>query len=80
MIFSKVFDVIDMGGRTEKWIACLIAGLNEHVDEKTRATILEQCGRQCQSKLHQESQRHTSKIQEHRRILGEAGTGVQASA
>lgn len=38
-----------MGGRTEKWIACLIAGLNEHVDEKTRATILEQCGRQCQS-------------------------------
>jgi predicted hydrocarbon binding protein len=38
-----------MGGRTEKWIACLIAGLNEHVDEKTRATILEQCGRRCQS-------------------------------
>jgi len=38
-----------MGGRTEKWIACLIAGLNEHVDEKTRATVLEQCGRQCQS-------------------------------
>lgn len=38
-----------MGGRTEKWIACLITGLNEHVDEKTRATILEQCGRQCQS-------------------------------
>ena len=38
-----------MGGRTEKWIACLIAGLNEHVEEKTRATILEQCGRQCQS-------------------------------
>lgn len=38
-----------MGGRTEKWIACLIAGLNEHVDEKTRAMILEQCGRQCQS-------------------------------
>jgi predicted hydrocarbon binding protein len=38
-----------MGGRTEKWIACLIAGLNEHVDEKTRVMILEQCGRQCQS-------------------------------
>lgn len=38
-----------MGGRTEKWIACLIAGLNEYADEKTRATILEQCGRQCQS-------------------------------
>ena len=38
-----------MTGRTEKWIACLIAGLNEHVDEETRAEILEQCGRQCQS-------------------------------
>ena len=24
-------------------------GLDEHVDEKTRAMILEQCGRQCQS-------------------------------
>jgi predicted hydrocarbon binding protein len=44
-----VFDVIDMGGRTEKWITTLIAGLNEHVSEKTRAMILEQCGRQCQS-------------------------------
>jgi predicted ArsR family transcriptional regulator len=44
-----LFDVINMGGRTEKWIACLVAGLNEHVDEKTRALILEQCGRQCQS-------------------------------
>ncbi len=38
-----------MGGRTEKWITCLVAGLNEYVDEKTRAVILEQCGRQCQS-------------------------------
>ena len=27
----------------------MIAGLDEHVDEKTRAVILEQCGRQCQS-------------------------------
>jgi hypothetical protein len=35
--------------RTEKWIARLIAGLNEYVDAKTRAKILEQCGRQCQS-------------------------------
>jgi predicted hydrocarbon binding protein len=42
-------DVINMGGRTEKWITCLVNGLNEHVDEKTRAMILEQCGRQCQS-------------------------------
>jgi predicted hydrocarbon binding protein len=38
-----------MTGRTEKWIACLITGLNEHVDEETRAKILERCGRQCQS-------------------------------
>jgi predicted ArsR family transcriptional regulator len=38
-----------MSGRTEKWITTLVAGLNEHVDEKTLAEILEQCGRQCQS-------------------------------
>ncbi len=38
-----------MAGRTEKWIATLVAGLDEHVDEKTRAKIFEQCGRQCQS-------------------------------
>lgn len=38
-----------MSGRTEKWISCLIDGLDEHVGEKTRAMILEQCGRQCQS-------------------------------
>lgn len=35
--------------RTQKWITTLITGLNEHVDEETRAKILEQCGRQCQS-------------------------------
>ena len=38
-----------MTGRTQKWIAHLIAGLDEHVDQKTTALILEQCGRQCQS-------------------------------
>jgi predicted hydrocarbon binding protein len=38
-----------MTGHTEKWIMRLIAGLDEHVDEKTKAAILEQCGRQCQS-------------------------------
>ncbi len=38
-----------MSGRTERWIATLIAGLNDCVDEKTRVKILEQCGRQCQS-------------------------------
>jgi predicted ArsR family transcriptional regulator len=38
-----------MVGRTEKWITNLIDGLNENVDEKTIAKMLEQCGRQCQS-------------------------------
>jgi len=46
---STISDVMGMSGRTEKWISYLIDGLNEHVDEKTRAMILEQCGRQCQS-------------------------------
>ncbi len=41
--------VIGMSGRTGKWITSLVAGLDEHVDEGTRAKILEQCGRQCQS-------------------------------
>lgn len=38
-----------MGGRTEKWIAVLMEGLDKNVDEKTLAPVLEQCGRQCQS-------------------------------
>lgn len=38
-----------MGKRMERWIATLIAALDENVDEKTRAEVLEQCGRQCQS-------------------------------
>ena len=38
-----------MSGRSEKWIATLVAGMDEHVDKKIRAMILEQCGRQCQS-------------------------------
>jgi len=33
----------------EKWIACLIDGLDKHVDSETTAKLLEQCGRQCQS-------------------------------
>ena len=33
----------------EKWITCLITGLDGHVDKETRAKVLEQCGRQCQS-------------------------------
>lgn len=38
-----------MPGRTQKWITQLIAGLDKHVDRKTTALLLEQCGRQCQS-------------------------------
>jgi hypothetical protein len=38
-----------MVGRTERWIATLMDGLNKNVDEKTLTMILEQCGRQCQS-------------------------------
>ena len=38
-----------MGKRGERWIICLIEGLDEYVDEETRAKVLEQCGRQCQS-------------------------------
>jgi predicted ArsR family transcriptional regulator len=38
-----------MPSRSQKWITALIDGLNEHVDEKTRALILEGCGRQCQT-------------------------------
>lgn len=33
----------------ERWITCLISGLDEHADEETRVKVLEQCGRQCQS-------------------------------
>ena len=38
-----------MGKHTEKWIAWLMAALDEYVDEETKVKILEQCGRQCQS-------------------------------
>lgn len=38
-----------MVGRTERWIATLMDGLDKNVDEKTLAMILEQCGHQCQS-------------------------------
>jgi len=36
--------------RMENWISCLIAGLDEFGDEQTTVKVLEQCGRQCQSK------------------------------
>jgi predicted ArsR family transcriptional regulator len=38
-----------MPSRNEKWIMNLIDGLDKNVDEETKAKILEQCGRQCQS-------------------------------
>jgi len=38
-----------MGRHSERWIAWIIAALDEHVDDETKAKILEQCGRQCQS-------------------------------
>ena len=38
-----------MSKRTERWIACLMNGLEEYVDEEIIAKILERCGRQCQS-------------------------------
>lgn len=41
--------VTTMSKRMERWITCLIDALDEHVDEATRAEVLEQCGRQCQS-------------------------------
>lgn len=41
--------MIGISRRIETWITSLIVALDEHVDEKTRATVLEQRGRQCQS-------------------------------
>jgi predicted hydrocarbon binding protein len=38
-----------MVGRTEKWIATLMDGLDKNVDERTLSTVLENCGRQCQT-------------------------------
>jgi predicted ArsR family transcriptional regulator len=38
-----------MPSRNEKWIMNIIDGLDKNVDEETKAKILEQCGRQCQS-------------------------------
>jgi len=47
--FIRVSGVVKTGKHSEKWIAWIIAALDEHVDEETKAKILEQCGRQCQS-------------------------------
>jgi len=38
-----------MSKRLERWITCLMAGLDDSVDEETLVKVLEQCGRRCQS-------------------------------
>ena len=50
-----------MPKRMERWITSLIDGLDKHVDEETRAMILEQCGRQCQSQAFIEKARRIYK-------------------
>jgi len=47
-----------MSRRIERWISCLIAGLDQYVEEGTRAKVLEQCGRQCQSQRFVEKARN----------------------
>jgi predicted hydrocarbon binding protein len=49
VLLATVIEVVWMGKRMERWIACLIAGLDTNVDEGTTIKVLEQCGRQCQS-------------------------------
>ena len=50
-----------MTKRMERWITCLMDGLDKHVDEETKAVILEQCGRQCQSQSFVEKARRIYK-------------------
>ncbi len=38
-----------MSKRMEKWITSLMYSMDKNVDEETRAKILEQCGRRCQT-------------------------------
>ena len=42
--------MVRISKRMERWIIHLIAGLDEQINEKTRAKVLEHCGRQCQSR------------------------------
>ena len=49
MVLVAVSEVIWMSKRMERWITCLVAELDENVDEETIGKVLEQCGRQCQS-------------------------------
>ena len=39
-----------MAKHTEKWITWLTSALDDNCDEETKVKILEECGRQCQSK------------------------------
>ena len=34
---------------SERWITWLVAAMDDHLDEETKAKILKQCGRQCQT-------------------------------
>ena len=38
-----------MPKRLENWLVALVSALDEQVDEETRAKVLEQCGRRCQT-------------------------------
>ena len=49
MLLATVSEVVWMSKRMERWITCLIAGLDANVGEETTIKVLEQCGRQCQS-------------------------------
>ncbi|UCE29170.1 MAG: hypothetical protein JSV85_00015 [Candidatus Bathyarchaeota archaeon] len=46
---SAGFGVSGMAKHSERWITWLIATMDECLDEETKARMLEQCGRQCQS-------------------------------
>jgi len=47
--YVSSIELVEMVGRTEKWITALMDGLDKNVDKKILANVLEQCGRQCQS-------------------------------
>jgi len=63
-----------MSRRIERWISCLIAGLDQYVDEGMRAKVLEQCGRQCQSQRFVEKARSIyQKSEDMNEFLGRFG-------
>jgi len=55
-----------MVGRTEKWIATMIDGLNNHVDEKARDADTGTVWKGMSvAKIHRESQKNLREIEEH---------------